>query len=1494
MSKMPLGLLKKALIAFTTFLSTTQPGYSQLTKTKGPIKPPVLNIVGHCGTLKQGTACTLSTHKTLNQDGDLIHNPELEYVDRFGNVYCKKIPLAKPKIIKKKGGLNLQPLAPVIPQPIAPNYISPEGLFAVYLTDDTQSPPPIGVGFSSNTAARNTVAQIFADLEQLIIENTTTSPIEPVKFELKSASFNSGTLASASSYYDFNGVPAGTIIKGDVWNAINTGSNVADEWDGVINVNFFHPWRTDVNPTSSQTGYDMYSVLLHEIMHAMGFASGIGSNGLPKNNFSYLSYDQLIHTTTGTSLVDASGNFNSSLLSTITTGCPTANAGPLRLGEDDRIVHSPSTFSDGSSLSHIDVGNDCNFPLSDYIMTPSVAINTPRRLHQHEFGLLCELDYGLSTTFGHNNIIQFANPAIVTSQSNAFNQINYSGCVQQVTGVNDFEDPATMPTVDNCNGNSIQIAEADLLSNDNSILGLTLQVSNLIALDGSTITSTGIAPSRTFTYTPSVFGLTQLRYQPLDAAGNYGNYTYVNIMVNSCPGFGCTNTDDCNLICNPDVVDNGNCGTDCFYHSFTSSCSSTNNFPVPGWAGIFSTPDWMPDVNSGACDNYNTVPLDISTGGRISFFSTQNPTATFQLKTEAVSTSINIQPNTRYILSYHKTDGIDFNSPGLNQNRTPALGLQACLNIVDNVNVPSNTYLRYSHNTTTGDAVCSNPFFNSTKFGLISDTSITTSWSQTILNFTSPNNNQYSLLTFYGLVDSTYLTAGNPYATSSEVYHYNIDNFELIEDRLQNIPNTYAVNCGSGVNVGQELCSITNMTFQWWDVTNNVQITNGGSIINASPLGTYTVTSTNANGSTLAISGVYNTINLELRRVIPVASPTGTPIFNTMPTVDNVQPITVNVIGGGAPNSALFTATENTSNCFNFNFSASTSVSGETHEWDFENNGSIDATGTSVSHTYTTNGTYEVVHTVTNTCSSVRDTITVTVDCSSTSCDWPKHYGTASTMVEAGEGLAVDNNGNVFVHGTVNSAATFDDGSTVTSGIFLAKYDNCGTQLWVQNVPQYGNNHSTMKIDNLGNPILLSTNAANSIESDISYFLTKFNGSTGAVIWSIEIEQWKFLNWPAFDIDMDNNEVYLVTNVSKYTRVRQANNTLAVNYTAPTNAYVYPRVQGHIIKFNASGMQVWQDHIIANSGGAAFQDVVVAENTNRVYLCGYVHDHPSVSGNLTFNSNTAITMSPNDTYRLFIASYNTTGTLLYANMHAGIKGYQTAMQIEYSNTDNEIYLRNYNELQMFNTSGNFTGSTAISYQSGQMYYDQTNNYLITCGTHSCNQLKLEKYVGTTKIWTYIKGSCSSKAYAHSVFSDPTSDKIFMTGTYWSGDFSFSPTDVMPLSGGIGRDAFISKIRDLGSTASFAKQASSDAIGNEDSEDHFIIYPNPSEGIFNLEVSPEMIGSSIELYNYLGQSVFKGELDSYYYTIDISAQLSGIYKVVIKNGDVHVSKKIVKL
>jgi len=515
--------------------------------------------------------------------------------------------------------------------------------------------------------------------------------------------------------------------------------------------------------------------------------------------------------------------------------------------------------------------------------------------------------------------------------------------------------------------------------------------------------------------------------------------------------------------------------------------------------------------------------------------------------------------------------------------------------------------------------------------------------------------------------------------------------------------------------------------------------------------------------------------------------------------------------------------------------------------------------------------------------------------------EWPKRYGNNSSTMELGEAIAMDNNGNVFVHGTVDAAVTFENGATIPGEGFLAKYDNCGVLLWVRDVGIYGHEYSTMKVDNQGNPILLTTTAIPNVSSDIEFTLTKFNNSNGNVQWSNTIEMWKPLPWPSFDIDMSTNEIYLAANVSKYLRITQSNGATIVNYTAPTTSLIYPKDMSYLVKYNSSGMQVWQDKMYANAGYGAFQDVVVAENTNRVYLCGYVGDHPNPTGELKLASNGFLTMSPTSTNRLFIASYLTTsGVAQYANMQALITGSPTALQIEYSNTDDQIYVNNFKRLDLFNASGNFISTVAIFGKAGSMHYNQADNYLLLCGNQSGSKPQVQKYQGTTNIWTY---TISGTGYVYGVHSDPTSDKIFLTGSYRNTDLTLSPTDILPLAGG--RDVFISNVTDAGPTVQYLKKpvliSSNPQLKNrdtsiaEENKSELTIYPNPSTGIFAVEIISDVEGSEqqVEVYNTTGRLIYSVSSQSQSFSIDLSGFDSGLYHLIIRNENGTIQRKLIK-
>jgi fibronectin-binding autotransporter adhesin len=76
---------------------------------------------------------------------------------------------------------------------------------------------------------------------------------------------------------------------------------------------------------------------------------------------------------------------------------------------------------------------------------------------------------------------------------------------------------------------------------------------------------------------------------------------------------------------------------------------------------------------------------------------------------------------------------------------------------------------------------------------------------------------------------------------------------------------------------------------------------------------------------------------------------------------------------------------------------------------------------------------------------------------------------------------------------------------------------------------------------------------------------------------------------------------------------------------------------------------------------------------------------------------------------------------------------------------------------------------------------------------------------------------------------------------------------------------------------------------------FILFPNPSQGTFQLELQNDIEIRSIKVYNLMGQLIYQEQLNSMHisnYKIDISDHKNGIYYLSIETPSVLISKKLI--
>ncbi len=455
---------------------------------------------------------------------------------------------------------------------------------------------------SVGTTRVNIVKQVFEDLSDLFGGSPGT-----VHISISSSTFDptTGALAGASPYFQFctNSVnESNGIIDDFVWKVINSG-NSSGTFDGFIDIKFSPTdfWYYSTALPVSAGKYDLYSVVLHEGIHLLGFFSLIGANGqsLPPDRGFYNRYDTYLQTAGGINLIDWDGCFDAPFNSLLTpqtdliSGCSNIKFNSTSAGVQIPVF-APSPYKLGSSLSHLD--KTCSGV--NYVMHPSIALGEDKRFPTNEdVHVLIDLGYNITGNFGSTTGLP--------SGGNV------------VAAVEDFE------IAEDC-GTAITISP---LGND--INATSIACVDVIDVNGTFTFTPG---SSTFDFTPGGTGIMTFWYIPEDASGNKGNYTCVTIQVVNCGAFtGCFSPSNCNIVCNPDI----NCPT------CTPGCDvGTGGCVVPDILVTAGTP------------NYYTTVFNSPNPGAIEMWGGQTSGSTHF--GEGIAIPVTITSSTDYILSFYR------------------------------------------------------------------------------------------------------------------------------------------------------------------------------------------------------------------------------------------------------------------------------------------------------------------------------------------------------------------------------------------------------------------------------------------------------------------------------------------------------------------------------------------------------------------------------------------------------------------------------------------------------------------------------------------------------------------------------------------------------------------------------------------------------------------------------------------------------------------------
>lgn len=262
-----------------------------------------------------------------------------------------------------------------------------------------------GTGFndaatgSTRQAALNNAASMYSTLFGQYFTNSGTVVLDATATDNPLSS----NLASAGSQVVlFGGTPAGFNLAEVVRTKLQTGvdENGADA-DGSVNVNFGQSWQLDSGATVTNSQFDFYSTIFHEFTHALGFSSLISQNGTGLfNTNNWAAYDQFLVDKNGNAAINHSTfAIDSAVWNAASVGGTSPGAGMFFNGANavaangGQLVglYSPTTWSGGSSISHIDTDN----PTYNGMMMLHARSEGPdaRNFSTVEVGMLQDLGY---------------------------------------------------------------------------------------------------------------------------------------------------------------------------------------------------------------------------------------------------------------------------------------------------------------------------------------------------------------------------------------------------------------------------------------------------------------------------------------------------------------------------------------------------------------------------------------------------------------------------------------------------------------------------------------------------------------------------------------------------------------------------------------------------------------------------------------------------------------------------------------------------------------------------------------------------------------------------------------------------------------------------------------------------------------------------------------------------------------------------------------------
>lgn len=522
--------------------------------------------------MAQPTLPNIPDNLTPNGIFDEVH-------DRFGNKYN----------LSEVSLFSARPFGSSYSIATVPTESCTAGYFNLYFGPNT-----VFTTGANSVQAQGIICDLYNSLSNFIQSPCSGNGVRVNVLFQDGSSLNPGQLASGTSVYLLPPAPANPnagLIDGLVYQTIVSGvdpyttvpvvsflalPNSGGFYHGVVSVGNFSWSVATGSSTINPSEFDLYSVMLHEAAHLLGFASSIGANGTSSYGATlnyYYRYDTflrdfngaaLLVSNSGTNCANAGSSyvFNTSLTPSVSicqSTCSAANSNSTNCSVAAQYssstvvskVYTPVCFEPGSSLCHFeDICNSGSFtstctaspPTPGYNdfyfsvsnVNPAGTCGIKRHYQEEERFVFCDLGYTVSSAY--TSTAATASKSYTGSCPSGSNVIGVNDGYNALTGVYSFTTAS----------NSVSVALSALLANDQPSTGLSVACIEPVyntatcSISGSSVVVSANLGS----------GAVLLRYYPVNASGVYGNVTYVWVFFSS--GGACSSGNNCNLVQNGD------------------------------------------------------------------------------------------------------------------------------------------------------------------------------------------------------------------------------------------------------------------------------------------------------------------------------------------------------------------------------------------------------------------------------------------------------------------------------------------------------------------------------------------------------------------------------------------------------------------------------------------------------------------------------------------------------------------------------------------------------------------------------------------------------------------------------------------------------------------------------------------------------------------------------------------------------------------------------